>query len=224
MSQHEWSAVDRYYEDLLVPADPALDAALRSAAEELGWREGSVSPTQGLLLHLLARACRARAILEIGTLGGYSTIWLARALPAGGRLVTLEADPEHARVARASVGRAGLAEVVEVVVGRALDTLPGLVGPFDLVFLDADKEHNPEYLRWALDLSRPGTVIVADNVVRGGSVLDEASDDPTIRGLRRFNELLAADPRVSATAIQTVGTKGWDGFAIAVVAEEPETR
>jgi len=224
MSQHEWSAVDRYYEDLLVPADPALDAALRSAAEELGWREGSVSPTQGLLLHLLARACRARAILEIGTLGGYSTIWLARALPAGGRLVTLEADPEHARVARASVGRAGLAEVVEVVVGRALDTLPGLVGPFDLVFLDADKEHNPEYLRWALDLSRPGTVIVADNVVRGGSVLDEASDDPTVRGLRRFNELLAADPRVSATAIQTVGTKGWDGFAIAVVAEEPETR
>ncbi|HYW26254.1 MAG TPA: O-methyltransferase [Terriglobales bacterium] len=224
MSQHEWSAVDRYYEDLLVPADPALDAALRSAAEELGWREGSVSPTQGLLLHLLARACRARAILEIGTLGGYSTIWLARALPAGGRLVTLEADPEHARVARASVGRAGLAEVVEVVVGRALDTLPGLVGPFDLVFLDADKEHNPEYLRWALDLSRPGAVIVADNVVRGGSVLDEASDDPTVRGLRRFNELLAADPRVSATAIQTVGTKGWDGFAIAVVAEEPETR
>jgi len=224
MSQHEWSAVDRYYEDLLVPADPALDAALRSAAEELGWREGSVSPTQGLLLYLLARACRARAILEIGTLGGYSTIWLARALPAGGRLVTLEADPEHARVARASVGHAGLAEVVEVVVGRALDTLPGLVGPFDLVFLDADKEHNPEYLRWALDLSRPGAVIVADNVVRGGSVLDEASDDPTVRGLRRFNELLAADPRVSATAIQTVGTKGWDGFAIAVVAEEPETR
>ena len=183
MSQHEWSAVDRYYEDLLVPADPALDAALRSAAEELGWREGSVSPTQGLLLHLLARACRARAILEIGTLGGYSTIWLARALPAGGRLVTLEADPEHARVARASVGRAGLAEVVEVVVGRALDTLPGLVGPFDLVFLDADKEHNPEYLRWALDLSRPGTVIVADNVVRGGSVLTrQTSCSARLRG------------------------------------------
>jgi predicted O-methyltransferase YrrM len=224
MSQNEWSAVDRYYADLLVPADPSLDAALRSAAEELGWREGSVSPTQGRLLHLLARACRARAILEIGTLGGYSTIWLARALPPGGRLVTLEADPEHARVARANVDRAGVAGVVEVVVGPALDTLPGLAGPFDLVFLDADKEHNPEYLCWALDLSRPGTVIVADNVVRGGSVLDEASDDPTIRGLRRFNELLAADPRVSATAIQTVGSKGWDGFAIAVVTGDPEER
>jgi predicted O-methyltransferase YrrM len=221
MSQDRWSAVDRYYTDLLVPADPALDAALRSAAEELGWREGSVSPAQGMLLHLLARACGARAILEIGTLGGYSTIWLARALPPGGRLVTLEAEPEHARVAGANVARAGLAGTVEVVLGRALDTLPRLAGPFDLVFLDADKEHNPEYLRWALDLSRPGTVIVADNVVRGGSVLDDATDDPAVRGLRRFNELLAAEPRVRATAIQTVGTKGWDGFAIALVTGEP---
>jgi len=217
VSQDRWSAVDRYYADLLVPGDPALDAALRSAAEELGWREGSVSPTQGMLLHLLARACGARSILEIGALGGYSTIWLARALPPGGRLVSLESDPEHARVARANVAGAGLGGAVEVVLGRALDTLPGLDGPFDLVFLDADKEHNPEYLHWALELSRPGTLIVADNVVRAGSVLDEASDDPTIQGMRRFNELLAADPRVSATAIQTVGAKGWDGFALALV-------
>jgi predicted O-methyltransferase YrrM len=220
VSQERWSAVDRYYADLLVPADPALDAALRSAAEELGWREGSVSPAQGMFLHLLARACGARSILEIGTLGGYSTIWLARALPPDGRLVSLEADPEHARVARSNVARAGLAGAVEVVLGRALDTLPRLEGPFDLVFLDADKEHNPEYLHWALDLSRPGTLIVADNVVRDGSVLDAASQDPAIRGMRRFNELLAADPRVSATAIQTVGAKGWDGFALALVTEE----
>lgn len=217
MSQERWSAVDRYYANLLLPGDPALDAALRSAVEELGWGEGSVSPAQGMLLHLLARACGARSILEIGTLGGYSTIWLARALPPGGRLVTLEADPEHARVARANVARAGLAGAVEIVPGRALDTLPGLEGPFDLVFLDADKEHNPEYLLRALELSRPGTMIVADNVVRGGSVLDAASHDPTIRGMRRFNELLAADPRVSATAIQTVGSKGWDGFTLAIV-------
>jgi len=220
MSQEQWSAVDRYYTDALIPADPALDAALRSVAEELGWGEGSVSPTQGMLLHLLARACGARAILELGTLGGYSTIWLARALPPGGRLVTLEADPEHARVARANLARAGVADVAEVVLGRALDTLPRLAGPFDLVFLDADKEHNPEYLRWALELSRPGTLIVADNVVRGGAVLDAASTDPSVRGMRRFNELLAADPRVNATAIQTVGSKGWDGFAVALVTGE----
>jgi predicted O-methyltransferase YrrM len=220
MSQDRWSAVDRYYADLLVPADAALDAALRSVVEELGWGEGSVSPAQGMLLHLLARACGARSILEIGTLGGYSTIWLARALPPGGRLVTLEVDAKHARVARANVARAGLDGAVEVVLGRALDTLPGLEGPFDLVFLDADKEHNPEYLHCALELSRPGTLIVADNVVRGGSVLDAAGDDPTVRGLRRFNEVLAADPRVTATAIQTVGAKGWDGFTLALVNDE----
>jgi predicted O-methyltransferase YrrM len=217
VSQDRWSAVDRYYTDLLVPADPALEAALRSAAEELGWRGGSISPAQGMLLHLLARSSGARSILEIGTLGGYSTIWLARALPPGGRLVSLEADPEHARAARANVARAGLDGSVEIVLGRALDTLPGLEGPFDLVFLDADKEHNPEYLQWALELSRPGTLIVADNVVRAGSVLDAASADPSVRGLRRFNELLAADSRVSATAIQTVGVKGWDGFTLALV-------
>jgi predicted O-methyltransferase YrrM len=225
MTQDRWSAVDRYFAETLLPSDPALDAALRSAVDELGWREGSVSPTQGMLLHLLARACRAGAILEIGTLAGYSTIWLARALPAGGRLVTLEADPEHARVARANLARAGVAGVVDVLVGRALDTLPRLAaegrGPFDLVFLDANKDDNPEYLRWALELSRPGTLIVADNVVRGGAVLNATSDDPAIRAMRRFNELLASDPRVSATAIQTVGSKGWDGFALALVTGEP---
>jgi predicted O-methyltransferase YrrM len=221
VTQDRWSAVDRYLADALLPSDPALDAALRSAVEELGWREGSVSPTQGMLLHLLARACRAEAILEIGTLAGYSTIWLARALPAGGRLVTLEADPEHARVARANLARAGVAGVVEVRVGRGLDTLPRLAdegrGPFDFVFLDANKDDNPEYLRWALELSKPGTLIVADNVVRGGAVLDATSDDPAIRAMRRFNEVLASDARVSATAIQTVGSKGWDGFALALV-------
>jgi predicted O-methyltransferase YrrM len=217
MSEDRWREVDRYFDAALVESDPALDGALRSAVEELGWREGSVSPGQGKLLHLLARAVGARAILEVGTLAGYSTIWMARALPADGRLVTLEADPEHARVATANVARAGLAGVVEVVVGPALDTLPRLRGPFDLVFLDADKEHNPDYLRWALELSRPGTVIVADNVVRGGAVVDGASQDPSIRGVRRFTEALAADSRVSATAIQTVGSKGWDGFAVALV-------
>jgi predicted O-methyltransferase YrrM len=217
VSEDRWSEVDRYFDDALVESDPALDAALRSAVEELGWRDGSVSPGQGKLLHLLARAVGARAILEVGTLAGYSTIWMARALPADGRLVTLEADPEHARVATANLTRAGLAGVVEVVVGPALDTLPRLRGPFDLVFLDADKEHNADYLRWALELSRPGTVIVADNVVRGGAVADPGSQDPSTRGVRRFTEALAADPRVSATAIQTVGSKGWDGFAIALV-------
>ena len=217
MSLEEWTAVDRYYTDALIPPDPALDAAQRAAVEELGWQEGSVSPAQGMMLHLLAKASGARAILEIGALAGYSTIWLARALPPGGRLVTLEADPEHVRVTRASVERAGLGDAVEVVLGRALDTLPGLTGPFDFVFLDADKEHNPEYLRAALALSRPGTLIVADNVVRHGAVVDAESDDPSIRGTRGLAQALAAEPRVSATAIQTVGSKGWDGFVLALV-------
>jgi len=217
VSLEEWTAVDRYYTDALIPPDPALDAAQRAAVEELGWQEGSVSPAQGMMLHLLAKASGARAILEIGALAGYSTIWLARALPPGGRLVTLEADPEHVRVTRASVERAGLGDAVEVVLGRALDTLPGLTGPFDFVFLDADKEHNPEYLRAALALSRPGTLIVADHVVRHGAVVDAESDDPSIRGTRGLAQALAAEPRVSATAIQTVGSKGWDGFVLALV-------
>ena len=220
MSQDLWTAVDRYISDLLVPADPALDEALAASAAA-GLPPISVSPNEGKLLHLLARIQGARRILEIGTLGGYSTIWLARALPADGRLVTLEADPKHAEVACANLARAGLAGVVDVRVGRALDTLPRLLdegqGPFDLVFLDADKPSNAEYVRWALRLSRPGTVIVADNVVRGGALVDERSDNSGIRGTRAMFELLAAEPRLSATAVQTVGSKGYDGFAIAVV-------
>jgi predicted O-methyltransferase YrrM len=224
MTQEQWTAVDRYLTDLLVPPDPALEAALQASAAA-GLPPINVSPNQGKLLHLLARLQGARTILEIGTLGGYSTIWLARALPAGGRLVTLEADAKHAEVARANLARAGLADVVELRLGPALETLPQLAadgrGPFDLIFIDADKPSYPDYLAWALRLSRRGSLIVADNVVRKGAVLDPASDDPRVQGARRFNELLAAEPRVSATAIQTVGSKGYDGFALALVTTDP---
>jgi predicted O-methyltransferase YrrM len=220
MTQQRWSAVDRYITDLLLPPDPSLDAALEASAAA-GLPAHNVSPAQGKLLQLLALMQGAHTILEIGTLGGYSAIWLARALPAGGRLVALEADPGYAEVARANVDRAGLADVVELRVGPALDTLPLLAaerrGPFDMIFIDADKRSNAEYLGWALELSRPGTVIVADNVVRGGAVADDGDGDATVQGVRRFYELLAADPRVSATAIQTVGLKGHDGFAIGLV-------
>jgi predicted O-methyltransferase YrrM len=219
-SQDQWTAVDRYITDLLVPADAALDAALQTSAAA-GLPPHHVSPSLGKLLLLLARVQGARRILEIGTLGGYSTIWLARALPPDGRLVTLEVDPRHAEVARANIARAGLAGVVDLRLGRALDTLRQLAaergGAFDLIFIDADKASNPEYFAWALDLSRRGTLIIADNVVRNGAVIAAASEDPNVRGVRRFNELLAAEPRVSATAIQTVGSKGYDGFAIALV-------
>jgi predicted O-methyltransferase YrrM len=180
-----------------------------------------VAPNQGKLLQLLARMQGARSILEIGTLGGYSTIWLARALPPGGRLITLEADPKHAEVARANIARAGLDEMVELRLGRALDTLPALHrenrGPFDLIFIDADKPGYPDYFPWALKLSRRGSLIVADNVVRKGAVADANSVDPMVQGVRRFTELVAAEPRVSATAIQTVGSKGYDGLAIVLV-------
>jgi len=224
MNQEQWTAVDRYFTDLLLPPDVALDAALRDSAAA-GLPAIQVSPAQGKLLHLLARIHQARTILEIGTLGGYSTIWLARALPAGGRLVTLEADPKHAGVARANIARAGLANVVELRLGQAQATLPKLAaegrGPFDLIFIDADKPSYPDYFAWALKLSRPGTLIIADNVVRKGAVVDAASDDPNVQGMRRFNEVLAAEPRVSATAIQTVGSKGYDGFAIALVTAGP---
>jgi predicted O-methyltransferase YrrM len=220
VNQERWTAVDRYLTDLLVSPDPLLETALRAGAEA-GLPPHEVSPTVAKLLHLLARALGARSILELGTLGGYSTIWLARALPADGRLITLEAVPEHAAVARANIDRAGLASLVELRLGRALETLPQLaaegVGPFDLIFVDADKAGNPDYLAWALELSRPGSLIVADNVVRGGAVLDADPDDPSVQGVRRFLELLAAEPRVSATAIQTVGGKGYDGMAIALV-------
>jgi predicted O-methyltransferase YrrM len=208
MTRERWAEVDRYLTELFVAPDVALEAALDPQ---------SVSPLQGKLLHLLARLQGARAILELGTLGGYSTIWLARSLPADGHLITLEADARKAELARGNLARAGVAGVVEVLVGPALETLPELAGPFDLIFLDADKRSNPEYLAWALDLSRPGTLIVADNVVRGGAVIDAESGDPRVDGIRRFNELLAAEPRVSATTIQTVGSKGYDGFAVALV-------
>lgn len=215
-AQNQWTEVDRYLNGLLVPSDPALDAALAANAAA-GLPPIDVAPNQGKLLHLLARLMGAKRILEIGTLGGYSTIWLARALREGGRLVTLEFDPKHAEVARENLARAGLSEVVEVRQGAALDTLPTLTGPFDLIFIDADKPNNPNYLEWSLKLSRPGTLIVGDNVVRWGKVADPESTDASVRGARSFLEMMAAEPRLSATAIQTVGSKGYDGFAVALV-------
>ncbi|MEH1842790.1 MAG: O-methyltransferase [Nostoc sp.] len=223
MTQELWTEVDRYITDLLVPSDPVLDAALQ-ASDAAGLPPHNVSPNQGKLLMLLALIHKARTILEIGTLGGYSTIWLARALPADGHLITLESNPQHAEVARDNIARAGLAHLVEVRVGRAIDTLPQLANeeynPFDLIFIDADKPSNPEYFAWALKLSRQGSLIIADNVVRNGAVIEVNSDDPNVQGVRRFNELLSAQARVSATAIQTVGNKGYDGFAIALVMRE----
>lgn len=224
MNQERWTAVDRYITDLLVPPDPVLDAALQAGAAA-GLPAISISPNQGKLLQLLARLQGARAILELGTLAGYSTIWLARALPPGGHLVTLEADPGHAEVARANLARAGLEEVVELRLGRALDTLPRLAaegrGPFDLIFIDADKPSIPDYFGWALRLSRRGSLIVVDNVVRDGEVVDAGSADPNVQGVRRFNDLLAAEPRVSATTLQTVGSKGYDGLTFALVTADP---
>lgn len=220
LDPRRWEDVERYLADLLLPADPALDGALAtSAAAELPPIQ--VPAAQGALLQLLARLVTAAAILEIGTLGGYSTIWLARALPPGGHLVSLEIDPERAALARGNLARAGLAEVAEIRVGPAIDSLAGLAaegaGPYDLVFIDADKPSNPAYVAAALDLTRPGGLVVVDNVVRGGAVADPASTDPAVLGTRRALEMLAADPRVTAaTALQTVGAKGYDGFAVAL--------
>lgn len=220
MTQEVWTAVDQYIQGVLFPSDSIMDAAI-AASEAAGLPNIQVSPPQGKLLHLLARLEGARNILEIGTLGGYSTIWMARALPQGGRLVTLEADAKHADVARANFVRAGLASVIELRLGPALETLPRVaaegLGPFDFVFIDANKNTMAEYFDWALKLSRPGSVIIADNVIRDGAVMEAASKDPDIQGVRRFNERLAAESRVSATEIQTVGSKGYDGFALAVV-------
>ena len=224
MSQEQWTAVDRYITGLFAHNDDALDAALRESAAA-GLPAIHVSPVQGKLLHLLARAQGARTILEIGTLGGYSTIWLARALPPGGRLVTLEAEPRHAEVARRNIARAGLAGIVEFRVGRALDLLPRIAeearGPFDLIFIDADKAGYPDYFPWALRLARRGSLILADNVVRKGAVVDEHSTDPSVQAVRRMNELVAREGRVSATEIQMVGAKGYDGLMIAVVTADP---
>ena len=211
-----WAEVDGYLASRLAPGEAALTAALEASAAA-GLPAADVSPVQGALLELLARLCGARAILEIGTLAGYSTIWLARALPPDGRLVTLEADPRHAAVARANLARAGVSELVEVVEGPALETLPGVAGPFDLVFIDADKERTADYLALALAHSRPGTLIVADNVVRGGALVDSESTDPRVLGMQRLVEAVAADPRLVATGLQTVGAKGWDGMVLALV-------
>jgi predicted O-methyltransferase YrrM len=220
MGQELWSHVDRYIDEQLVRADECLEMALH-ASRAAGLPPIDVSPSQGKLLHLFARMMGARRVLEIGTLGGYSTIWLARALPAGGGVVTLEALPKHAEVARINIECAGLSAMVDLRVGPALETLPILEseggGPFDLIFIDADKRSNPDYLAWALRLARAGTVIVVDNVVRDGAIVDLARVDPDIQGIRRFFDMVASEPRLSATAIQTVGSKGWDGFAIAIV-------
>jgi predicted O-methyltransferase YrrM len=221
VAQDTWTAVDDYVTGLLAPPDKELEAALR-AGEAAGLPQIQVSPPQGKLLYLLAKTIGARSILEFGTLAGYSTIWLARALPPGGRLISLEADPRYAEVAAASIAAAGLGEVVEVRVGAALDQLPQLdaemVAPFDLTFLDADKVNTPEYFSWALEHSRPGSLIVADNVIRDGRLVDLGDEEPAIAAQRRFHELLAAEPRVEATTIQTVGGKGYDGFTLARVA------
>jgi len=220
MSEDVWTAVERYFVDSLIAADAIQEETLRANAAA-GLPGIDVAPTEGKFLYLLARIRRARRILEIGTLGGYSTIWLARALPAGGSLVTLEVDPKHAEVAAANVARAGFSAVVEIRLGAALDSLARLVEegaePFDFVFIDADKPNNPGYLEGALRLSRPGTVIVVDNVVREGEVVDAESRDASVRGVRRLFAMMAADSRLEATALQTVGSKGYDGFALGVV-------
>ena len=220
MTQEQWTTVDRYIAEILVGADPALDATLETSAAA-GLPTINVSPNQGKLLYILARLLGARAILEIGTLGGYSAIWMARALGPGGRLITLEADPKHADLARANIAKAGLTDVVDVRVGKALDALPivaaDAIGPFDLIFIDADKANTPAYFTWALKLARIGGLIIVDNVVRKGAVADAGTRDPDVQGMRRFFEMAATEPRVDATAIQTVGSKGYDGFSIVLV-------
>jgi predicted O-methyltransferase YrrM len=218
-AQKIWDEVDRYF-GRLIPSDPALGAAL-AANRKAELPAIDVTPLQGKFLELLVRITGAHRVLEIGTLGGYSTLWLARALPHGGQVVTLELEPRHAEIARANLQNAGMADRVDVRVGRAADLLRALVAgntaPFDLIFIDADKASYPEYLDWSLTLSRPGTVIVADNVVRDGRVIEPDNPDPNIQGVRRFTDLVAAEPRLSSTVLQTVGSKGYDGFALAIV-------
>ena len=223
MSEQTWTTVDRYLTETLIPVDPILEAALAANAAA-GLPSIDVSPTQGKWLHLLAKIKGATRILEIGTLGGYSTIWLARALPPEGKLITLEYEPHHAEVAAENIARAGLASKVEIHVGAAADSLAALyaegAAPFDLIFIDADKPNNPIYLDWALKLARKGTLIVTDNVIRDGQVADPASDDPSIVGTRAMFARMSTDPRLSCTALQTVGLKGYDGFAFALVVSD----
>jgi predicted O-methyltransferase YrrM len=220
MNQDQWTAVDRYITDKLIVSDAALETAVTANAAA-GLPAIDVSPAQGKLLHLLALTKGARRILEIGTLGGYSTIWLARALPAGGRLVTLEVEPKHAAVAQVNLDRAGLSGLVEIRVGSAADSLARLVkedaAPFDLIFIDADKKNIPSYLGWSLQLAKRGTLILIDNVVRDGAIIDTANTEPDVEGVRSMFTMMGTEPRLSATTVQTVGVKGYDGFALAVV-------
>jgi predicted O-methyltransferase YrrM len=220
MGRELWNAVDQYICEHSVAIDPTLDAALHNS-DAAGLPAIAVAPNQGKLLYLLARAMGAKRILEVGTLGGYSTIWLARALPANGQVITLEMDPNHAEVARANFTRAGVQGSIDLRLGPALTTLPQLeseeLGPFCLTFIDADKHNIPQYFDWAIKLSRPGSMIVVDNVVRNGALIDESSTDPNVIGVRKLHELIARESRVSATTIQTVGSKGHDGLTIAVV-------
>jgi predicted O-methyltransferase YrrM len=220
MGQELWEAVDKFLDTMLIPQDSSLDDALAAAAAAK-LPAIQVSSVQGKFLHLLARILGARNILEIGTLGGYSTIWMARALPEGGRIITLEADPKHADVAKKNFARAGVESKVELRLGKALDTLPQIAadgrGPFDLFFIDANKSNMPEYFEWSLKLARKGSVIIADNVVREGAILDEKSKDADIQGIRRFLEMVGKEKCVSGTALQTVSTKNYDGFALVLV-------
>jgi len=221
-AQKIWIDVDQYFAEQLRLSDPVLDAAMQSnAAAELPAID--VAPNQGKFLNLLAQLTHSKKILEIGTLGGYSTIWLARALPNGGRLISLEFSPKHAEVAESNIRRAGLSDRVEIRIGPALDSLPGIesegLAPFDFIFIDADKPNNPGYLEWAIKLSRPGTLIIVDNVVRDGEVADASSTDPMILGTRKMFDSMSRDLRLSSTALQTVGSKGYDGFALAIVTD-----
>lgn len=220
MSQELWTAVDNYIVHKMLPADDSLDQAVR-ASEEAGLPSIQVSPAQGKFLYMLAKVHRAKRILEVGTLGGYSTIWLARALPDDGRLITMEIDPKHAAVAQSNLDREGVSNKVELLTGNALDLLPDLEKrnelPFDLSFIDADKVNIPAYFESALRMSRPGSLILVDNVVRNGAVVDASSHDPSVQGVQKLNDMIAHDPRVTATVLQTVGIKGYDGLAIALV-------
>lgn len=224
MTKETWIAVENYICENLVPSDSALDAALESSTTA-GLPAINVSPNMGKLLQIFAKTVNARNILEVGTLGAYSTIWLARALPAGGRLITLEADPKHAEIARANIARANLSNVVEIRLGKAIDTLPKIaaekLGPFDLIFIDADKPSNTDYFQWAIKLARLGSLIIVDNVVRDGNVVDANSTDDSVKGVRRLNDYLKTESRVSVTEMQTVGSKGYDGFALALVIADP---